>query len=77
MMNDEIEKKIKKKDWKTNYSQPGLTLSNSRHDRKQVEINYESQFSTNRILKHEIKNKSIKKGHRKQLESTRVNPSNL
>jgi hypothetical protein len=25
MMNDEIEKKIKKKDWKTNYSQPGLT----------------------------------------------------
>jgi hypothetical protein len=52
-------------------------LSNSQHDRKQVEIIYESQFPTNPILKYEIKNKSIKKGHRKQLESTRVNQSNL
>jgi hypothetical protein len=44
----------------------------------QIEINYEAQFSINPVFKDKIEKKNqLKKYKKKQLESTRVNQSNL
>jgi hypothetical protein len=48
-----------------------------RPNRKQIETNYEIQFSINLVLKDKIEKKSIKNKHKKQLEFTMVNLSNL
>jgi hypothetical protein len=63
MLKDKIEKKNQlKKTQKNNSSQPGFNLPNSRPESwdqdnliKKIEINYETQFLINSILKDEIK----------------------
>jgi hypothetical protein len=42
--------------------------------RKEINKYYEAQFLTGSVLNDEIKKKSIKKRHKKQLEYARVNP---
>ena len=43
--------------------------------KKQIKIDYETQFSTDSMLNDKIK--KLNKKHKKQLELTRVNPLNI